>query len=53
MRVHVHLDSDQVETIRRMAERAGHGVTAAQVHRVAVREGLAVLERMEVEADSR
>ena len=40
----VHLDPDQVETIKRMAERAGRGVSAAQVHRAAVREGLAVLD---------
>lgn len=51
MRVHVHPDPDQVETIRRMAERADRGVSAAQVHSVAVREGLAVLERMEAEAE--
>ena len=44
---------DQVETIRWMANRAGRGVSAAQVHRVAVREGLAVLERTEVEAEQR
>ena len=40
---------DQVETIRRMANQAGRGVSAA-VHRAAVREGLAVLERTEVAA---
>lgn len=51
VRVHVHPDPDQVETIRRMAERADRGVSAAQVHSVAVREGLAVLERMEAEAE--
>ena len=45
VRVHVHLDPDQVETIRRLADQAGRGVSAAQVHRVAVREGLAALER--------
>lgn len=50
VRVHVHLDPDQIETIKRLAKQAGRGVSAAQVHRVAVREGLAVLEQMEAEA---
>lgn len=45
VRVQIHVEPEQREAVRRMAKRAGDGVTPSKVYRAAIREGLAVLER--------
>lgn len=45
VRVHMLLDPDQAANLRRIAQRAGAGVTLAQVCRAVVREGLVVVDR--------
>ncbi|MDE0362738.1 MAG: hypothetical protein OXI74_16315 [Rhodospirillaceae bacterium] len=54
VRVHFHLDRDQADDLRRIAQAAGKGVTLAQVGRTVVREGIAavreIMDREQAEA---